>query len=143
MDANVVDRETSFISAKEAMAAGEMGCHSATISHQVLAELAKLPYDGSKQPAVGKPKPQQVYMNPEPLSPRLAKLTKTDPLAAANWDGKLASTEIDYLANNGEELRKAIAADPITQQRLNDALDLFKGGEARSRVKVEAAMKEV
>lgn len=122
------------------MAAGELGCQSATISHTVLAELAKLPYDESKQPGVGKPKPQHVYLNAGPLSPRFEKLTKLDPLAAADWDGNLASTEIDYLANNGSELQKAIVADPVTQQRLNDALDLFKGGEARSRVKIEAAM---
>ena len=65
---------------------------------------------------------------------------KLDPLAAADWDGNLASTEIDYLTNNGSELQKTIVNDPVTQQRLNDALDLFKGGEARSRVKIEAAM---
>lgn len=32
------------------MAAGEHGCHSATISPEVLNELAKLEYDGTKQP---------------------------------------------------------------------------------------------
>ena len=120
------------------MAAGEMGCHSATISHTVLNELAKLTYDGSKQPAEGQPKPQHVYMTSGPLSDRLAKVAKTDPLAVADWDGKLADPNTDYLANNGAELQNVIAADPVTQQRLNDALDLFKGGEARSRVKIEA-----
>lgn len=125
------------------MAAGEMGCHSATISHTVLNELAKLPYDGSKQPAQGQPKPQHVYVTSGKLSDRLAKIVNTDPLAVANWDGKLADTKTDYLANNGAELQKAIAADPVTQQRLNDALDLFKGGEARSRVKIEAMMEKL
>lgn len=125
------------------MAAGELGCHSATISHTVLAELAKLPYDESEQPALAKPKPEHVYMSAEPLSARLEALMKVDPLTSAKWDGKLASTEIDYLANNGSELQAAIAKDQIVQQRLNDALDLFKGGEARSRVKIEAAMSEV
>jgi transaldolase len=122
------------------MAAGELGCQSATISHTVLAELAKLPYDESKQPGVGKPKPKYAYLNAEPLSARFEKLTKLDPLTVADWDGNLASTETDYLTNNGSELQKAIAADLVTQQRLNDALDLFKGGDARSRVKIEAAM---
>jgi len=89
---------------------------------------------------VGKPKSQHVYLNAGPLSNRFEKLMKIDPLAPAGWDGNLASTEIDYLANSGSELQKAIATDPVTQQRLNEALDLFKGGEARSRVKIEAAM---
>ena len=124
------------------MAAGELGCHSATISHTVLAELAKLPYDESEQPGLGKPKPQHVYMTAAPPSARLEALMKKDPLGPADWDANLDLTKIDYLANNGSELQAAIAKDPVVQQRLNDALDLFKGGEARSRVKIEAAMKE-
>jgi transaldolase len=83
------------------MAAGEHGCHSATISPEVLNELAKLEYDGTQQPGEGKPKPANVYAGyktPE----RLLKVSKIDPLQAADIDGKLASTDIDYLANNGE-----------------------------------------
>ena len=125
------------------MAAGEMGCHSATISPQVLDELAKLPYDGTKQPGAGVPKPTHPYKDAPPTSARLQKLSKIDPLAAANWDGKLASTDIDYLANQGAELEKAIAADPITVQRIDDALKLFQGGLDESRAKIEKAMKEV
>lgn len=133
----------SFITPKEAMAAGEMGCHSATISHTVINELAKLTYDGTKQPGEGAPKPQHVYVTSGPLAERFVKIAKTDPLAVASWDGKLADNNTDWLANNGAELQKAIAADPASQQRLNDALDLFKGGEARSRVKIEAMMKDL
>lgn len=125
------------------MAAGEMGCHHATISDVVLKELAKLPYDGTKQPGEGIPKPQHPYLNAGPTPTRLAKLSKTDPLAAAEWDGKLASTDIDYLANNGAELQKAIEADPVTKTRLFDALELFKGGELRSKAAIEEAIKSV
>ena len=135
--------DPSLASPQEAMAAAELGCHSATISHSILEELSKLQYDSSKQPGEGKPKPTHEYVDAGPLPVRLQKLVTIDPLAPADWDGKLASTEVDYLANNGSELQRAIAADPITQQRLNDALDLFKGAEARSRVKIEAAMAEV
>jgi transaldolase len=35
------------------------------------------------------------YKNAGPTPARLAQLNKTDPLAAAKWDGKLASTDID------------------------------------------------
>ena len=125
------------------MAAGEMGCHHATISAEVLTPLSKLPYDAGKQPGEGVPKPMHPYLNAGPTPTRLAKLSKTDPLAVAEWDGKLASTDIDYLANNGAELAKAIEADPITKARLNDALELFKGGEMRSKAAIEDAMGQV
>lgn len=136
-------KHASFISVKEAMAAGEMGLHSATISHQVLTELAKLPYDASKQPGEGKPKPAHVYRDAGALSPRFEKLMKIDPLAPPDWDGTLASTEIDYLANNGAELEKAIEADPTAKNRLRDALDLFIDAEKKSQAKIEEAMKLV
>ncbi|KXS93913.1 hypothetical protein AC578_1860 [Pseudocercospora eumusae] len=137
-------KQASFITAKEAMAAGEHGCHSATISPQVLDELAGLQYDGSKQPGEGKPKPQPSglyasYSTPE----RLREVSKVDPLWAGETDWKLASTEIDYLANNGEELAKAIEADPVTKQRLKDALELFTGGLLESKAKIEKAFQEV
>jgi len=135
-------KQASFITAKEAMAAGEHGCHSATISPQVLDELASLEYDGTKQPGEGVPKPAHMYQNAKTPA-RLIKVSKIDPLAAAELDGKLASTEIDYLANNGEELEKAIKADPITSQRLKDALELFTGGLMESKAKIEKAFAEV
>jgi transaldolase len=124
------------------MAAGEHGCHSATISPEVLNELAKLQYDGTKQPGEGKPKPANVYAGyktPE----RLLKVSKIDPLQAAGIDAKLADTKIDYLANNGEELQKAIKADPVTSQRLDDALELFTGGLMESKAKIEGWFAEV
>lgn len=135
--------QLSFISPQEAMAAGEMGCHHATISSHVLGQLSQLPYDGSKQPGEGKPKAKHPYSNAEPIPARLTKLLKVDPLAPAIWDGKLASTDIDYLANNGAELEKAIERDPETKKRLFEALELFKGGELRSKAAIEEAMKLV
>jgi transaldolase len=122
------------------MAAGEMGCHSATISPQVLDELAKLKYDGSKQPGEGVPKPQHVYKNAGPTPARLLKLAKTDPLASSGWDAAAADTTVDYLAKGGAALDQAIAKDPIAKARLEDALTLFTGGENRSKDKVEKAM---
>lgn len=134
-------KNASFITAKEAMAAGELGCHSATISHTVLNELAKLPYDGSKQPGEGVPKPNHAYKHAGPTPARLQKLANIDPLAAADWDGKLASTDVDYLANGGAALAEAIAKDPIATTRLKDALELFTGGEERSKSKIETVLK--
>jgi transaldolase len=125
------------------MAAGEMGCHSATISHMVIEQLAKLPYEESKQPGKGVPKQMDYYKNSGPTPERLKKLANVDPLAAADWDGKLASTDVDYLANNGKALEEAIAKDPITVQRLDDALKLFQGAIKESQQKIEAIMAKV
>ncbi|GKT96498.1 transaldolase [Colletotrichum tofieldiae] len=136
-------KNASFISAKEAMAAGEMGCHSATISHTVLNELAKFPYDGTKQPGEGVPKPVHVYKDSGPIPERLKKLANIDPLAAAEWDGKLARTDVDYLANGGAELQNAIEADPVTKTRLADALNLFIGGEKSSQAKIEEVLQHI
>lgn len=122
------------------MAAGELGCHSATISHTVLNELAALKYDGSKQPGEGVPKPAHVYKNAIPTPARLKGLTTIDPLAGAQWDGKLASTDVDYLANGGAALDKAIEADAVSKHRLAIALELFTAGEYRSKDKVEVAL---
>ncbi|KAI0857047.1 hypothetical protein F4860DRAFT_370692 [Xylaria cubensis] len=136
----------SFLSAKEAMAAGEFGCHSATISHTVLDQLAKLKWNEPEQPGAGIPKPEHPYKNPGPTPARLIELAKTDPLTA-NWDGKLASTDIDYLANNGAELEKAIEKDPIATNRLAEALKIFIGddenGETSSRKKCEEVIAHV
>ncbi|GKT42719.1 transaminase htyB [Colletotrichum spaethianum] len=136
-------KNASFISAKEAMAAGEMGCHSATISHSVLDELAKLHYDGTKQPGEGVPKSVHVYKDAGPISDRLKKLVNIDPLAAAGWDGKLARTDIDYLANGGAGLQNAIEADPVTVTRLADALKLFIGGERSSQAKIDEVLQHI
>ena len=125
------------------MAAGELGCHSATISHQVLNQLAKLPYDASKQPGEGTLKQIHPYQIAAPTPARLARLSRVDPLSGADWDGKMASTEVDYLANQGSELEKAIDADLATKERLRDALELFIGAEKKSQVKIEEAMLQV
>lgn len=132
-------KQASFITAKEAMAAGEHGCHSATISPQVLDELASLQYDGTKQPGEGKPKPMDLSAYIDKKTPdRLREVSKIDPLQAKEIAQKLASTDVDYLANNGAELDKANEADPVTKARLDDALKLFTGGLMESKAKIEA-----
>lgn len=130
----------SFISAKEAMAAAEFGCHSATVSPKLLDELAALQYDGTEQPGAGAPKPDpavEYYQHAGPTPTRLQKLASTDPLAAADWDGQLASTQEDYLANGGIALDSAIDKDPIAKTRLQSALETFTDAENKSKKKVE------
>lgn len=62
-----------------------------------------------------------------------------DPLTPS-WDGKLAATDIDYLADNGAKLDKANKEDPETKRRLSEALEAFVGAEKRSQAKIEEVM---
>jgi transaldolase len=138
-------KNASFISAEEAMAAGEQGCHSATISYQVLNELASRTYDPAKQPhggAADRPKPAHPYKDAPPLSARLAPLMKIDPLAAkpAEFTGQLASADVDYLADNGKALQEAIEADLTAKKRFADAMALFTAAEDRSKAKIEEVL---
>ncbi|OJJ96423.1 hypothetical protein ASPACDRAFT_125025 [Aspergillus aculeatus ATCC 16872] len=137
-------KNANFISAKEAFAQGEIGVDSATVSKEVLEELARLPYDGTWQPGVGGvPKPQYPeHQNTVATPKRLQYLASIDPLVAS-WDGKLASTDTDYLANNGVALEDAIKADPIATARLGDALQLFIKVESQSKVLIEKAILDV
>ena len=126
------------------MAAGEIGCHSATLPHYVLKDLAKLPYDSAQQPGgEGVPKPVHPYRNAVPNPARLQEIARLDPLAPKTWDGKLASTDIDYLANQGAALDKANNEDPETKRRLHDAIEHFISVERQSQAKIEDAMKAV
>lgn len=138
----------SLLSAKEAMAAAEFGCHSATISAKLLDELATLPYDGENTSASTQgpsdrgvqPKPApgaEFYQSLRQTPARLQELARTDPLAAADWDGQLASTEVDYLANDGSALHRAIEQDAIAQSRLAYALEIFSEAESKSRGRIE------
>ncbi|KZT56552.1 aldolase [Calocera cornea HHB12733] len=126
----------SFLSAKEAMAAIELGCHSVTLPGPVLDSLKSTP---STSPPSSRPKDYKPYAQPPNLPPRLQMLENTDPLASADWDGKLASTSLDYLAGNGELLDAAIQADPITRERLGDALEAFVDAE----MKMQAFLEEI
>jgi transaldolase len=130
------------------MAAGEMGCHSATISHYVLNELAELTYDPTDKnpkkptPAVGPGRLAHVYKDADVLTERFMPLSTIDPLAD---DGKPLNIDelikVDWLANGGKALDEANAKDTQTARRLKIALELFTGGENRSKDKIEAALK--
>ncbi|KAI0179708.1 transaldolase [Hypoxylon sp. FL1284] len=135
-------KNASFISPEEVMAAGEMGCHSATISHTVLNELATRPYDASAQPGQGEPKRLHAYKDARVLPARFEPLLAIDPLSSENKAAIHEVSYVDYLADGGKKLDEAIVADPGTTRRLKVALELFASAESRSREKVERAMKE-
>ena len=116
---------------------GELGCHHATIPEDIIQQLSIIRVDANPPPGndatrhVGTP------------SLRLARLVSVDPLAAPGWDGKLAATDVDYLADNGALLQRAIDADPTTKRGLREALDAFNENELQSKAAIEEILKQV
>ncbi|KAL1895697.1 hypothetical protein Sste5346_005168 [Sporothrix stenoceras] len=148
-------KNASFVSQEEALAAGEMGCQSATLFHTLIRDLKAHPYTAAERPggAVAAnacvPKPAAdtpFYKDRAPPSARLAPLLSVDPLNAAD-PSKVAAgndydtvTKVDYLADNGKLLDAAIDADPVAKDRLAAALTLFIACEKRSQDKVDKAL---
>lgn len=136
----------SFLSAREAMAAAEFGCHSATLPPKVIEHLARLKYDGTKQPGEGvpaKPQPEVEFTGQSGFGgtpARLRGLAGVDSLTAGGWDGGLASTEVDYLADGGDELERAIRGDPIAESRLREGLEVFTAMENKGKTLIESVL---
>lgn len=106
----------------------------------MLEELCNTPV-GKENTTSFKPHPYVYSQSNNGETPeRFKSLINIDPLAAADWDGKLADPKTDYLANGGIALEEATNADPITKFALRDALELFIGAEMQSRDKIEAAI---
>jgi transaldolase len=118
------------------MAMAEMGCQHATIAEGVLASLASLTLETA--PLQGDHSTKHWGSPTE----RLLHLTKIDPLAGPGWDGTLASTEVDYLADNGAALDKAIEEDAVTKKAVAFALEMFQGMELQSKAAIEEILKE-
>lgn len=143
-------KNAAYLSVPEALATAEIGCHSATIPHTVLSQLAAQPYDAATAAKThaphGLPKPAQPALayhdSSRRLPARLQPLLTVDPLGPG---GKLpydptTVTATDYLANGGAVLDAAIAADPEAARRLKAALDKFIGGENSSKATVEKVL---
>ncbi|KAF9872385.1 hypothetical protein CkaCkLH20_10212 [Colletotrichum karsti] len=130
-------KPASFISAREAMAMGEFGCDHATIPEDILLQLSLL--DAHANPPPGDDSPKKTGQP----SPRIAHLASTDLLASPDWDGKLPSTDVDYLADNGAALERAIAADPVTERGLREALEAFQANELQSKAAIEEVLRQV
>ncbi|TPX17520.1 uncharacterized protein E0L32_003163 [Thyridium curvatum] len=133
-------KPASFLSAREAAAMAELGCEHATLPENILLELSALDAQANPPPGGG----GAAAANDGRPSPRLAHLLAVDPLAGPEgWDGRLAATDVDYLADNGAALEKAIAADPITVKGIKAALEFFQGQEMQMRAAVEEILKQV
>ncbi|CAK7267789.1 hypothetical protein SEPCBS119000_002730 [Sporothrix epigloea] len=146
-------KNASFISREEAMAAGEMGCQSATLFNTLILDLAAQPYTDAARPGgavaaqatLVKPAPETPFYQDRPApSARLAPLLLIDPLHAADPTTVAASYDTvvatDYLADEAKNLAAAIAADPVVSDRLEAALTLFIECEKRSQDKIDKAL---
>jgi len=118
------------------MAIGELGCEHATIPENILLQLSLL--DAQTNPPPG----GDTTKHSGTPSARLAHLLRTDPLAGTDWDSQLARTDIDYLANKGAALKKAIREDPATAKGLPEALEAFKANELQSKAAIEEVLKQ-
>lgn len=119
------------------MAASEIGCHSATIAHQVLKELADLPYNSWQQPGEGVLNPVHPYVGAASTPVHLSRLAGIDPLAPASWNGELTSTDVDCLANKGAKLDAADDADLETKRQLPDTVEVLIKAEKGIQTKFE------
>ncbi len=140
-------KNASFISAEEVMASAEMGCHSVTLSPQLLEELSSLPYDPTDEapkralPHVGPGRLLHAYRDATVLTERFLPLSLIDPLDDDNKPADIdAAIKTDYLASNGKALDEAIAADKQAARRLRVALETFIAAEERSKEKIEKVL---
>jgi transaldolase len=118
------------------MAMGELGCQHATIPEDILLQLSMLTVEAN-------PPPGSDATRDDVSSSRLAALLGTDPLAGPQGPRGQALTDVDYLADNGAALSKAIEEDPTTSRGLFEALEAFKANELQSKAAIEEAMREV
>ncbi|KAL2859145.1 hypothetical protein BJX68DRAFT_261592 [Aspergillus pseudodeflectus] len=78
----------------------------------------------------------------ETTSTRLRQHSTTDPLARPEWVGTFASTEVDWLVENGAALVKAIESDPAVVKKMKDVLGAFLGADVRVKKAIEEELRK-
>ncbi|PSN74034.1 aldolase [Corynespora cassiicola Philippines] len=121
----------SLIFPEEGMAAGAMGCHSATFPADCIRDLAEVYYNAYDRPHDGTPKKEEYYKSATAIPKRLMQLV-----------GDIPSFDKckDYLAQNGALLDATIEKDSNIKRILNNALNLFRSQIGESRLKIEKAI---
>lgn len=139
------DETHSNANLAEIIATAELGCQHVTILADHIKELQETPLDQTalnkypifKNPPAKKQAPYYAnYTTPERLQGHMG----IDPLSGPGWDGKLASTETDWLANDGEALSRAMEADPAVVRKMKDVLGAFGGADVRAKAAIESEM---
>ncbi|MCO5589806.1 hypothetical protein L7F22_043775 [Adiantum nelumboides] len=120
-------KPASFVVWQEAMACAMLGSENVTALPPVLDELTTISSSAlQRDPKSDISKEVEVLLNNDPLICSTS-FTKAD----------LPTFKTDYLANNGAALDTANEADPITKQRLFDALELFCSFEDQCKTFIE------
>lgn len=127
----------------EIIATAELGCQHITILAHHLEELQSTTLDDtalSRYPFMKDPPPkrQAPYYKDFKTRDRLQGHMKIDPLVGPTWNGKFASTETDWLANDGEALTKAIEADPAVVKKMKDVFKAFGDADAKAQAAIES-----
>lgn len=120
-------KPASFIVWQEAMACAMLGSENVTALPPVLDELTSLSSSAlQRDPKADISNEVEVLLNNDPLNGS-THFTKSN----------LPTFQTDYLANNGAALDAANEADPVTKQRLFDALELFCSFEDQCKTFIE------
>ena len=61
----------------------------------------------------------------------------SDPLAGPNWDGKFASIDVDYVADDGKALTAAINGDVVVVKKIKDVLNAFQEADDKAKAAIE------
>ncbi|KAJ5633621.1 hypothetical protein N7528_001463 [Penicillium herquei] len=132
----------------EIFATAELGCQHITVRADHIIEMANTPLEEShllQWPFLAnpKPKPETPYYKDLSTPDRFAHFNKIDPLAGADWDGKLADIHTDYISNDGKALVEAMQSDPAVVRKIKDVFDAFLDGERRAQVALQAEIDKI
>jgi transaldolase len=142
---DVVDSDDPCSNANvaEVIANAELGCQHITILEHHLKELSSTPLDEEalrRYPFLANPpaKKSAPYYKNYSTSARLKSLSTSDPLAGKDWDGTFASTQVDYLADDGKALADAINKDPVVVKKMRDVLKAFSDADDQAKTEIES-----
>ncbi|KAF4950021.1 hypothetical protein FGADI_8467 [Fusarium gaditjirri] len=118
-------KNAGFRSYQEVLASAELGCHSATISQDLLDGLKDL--KSGQIPLPDTPKVASLespYAGNVPIpSPRLAELLTRNLDKEGGWSEK--DLAVDFLADGGKLLEQTVNEDPEASRMVKEALDMF------------------
>ncbi|KAG9496401.1 hypothetical protein J7337_012989 [Fusarium musae] len=115
----------SFRSYKEVLASAELGCHSATISQDLLGELKTLAPGEISLPVTPRVAAMKSpYSDDVPIpSPRLSELLTRD--LHEEKECSMKGLTLDLLADGGKELEQALVKDSEAARMVKEALEMF------------------
>ncbi|KAG6999878.1 hypothetical protein FocnCong_v012132 [Fusarium oxysporum f. sp. conglutinans] len=132
-------KNAGFRSYKEVLASAELGCHSATISQDLLEEFKTLTPGEITRPATLKVASlKSPYAGNVPIpSLRLGGLLTRHLDEGRGWSAK--DLAVDLLADGGKALEKALENDSEPARMVKEALDMFIFCEEETKKLIKGA----